>query len=93
MVILCSMLTSIHGICYIALPVYSIYLTCSLVAEFSKMKDELPESFKKGLESAEKEEAQKTTPTSDKEATPPQKTSPREEATPTEEKVFVQFSF
>ena len=62
------------------------YICC--VAEFSKMKDELPESFKKGMEASDKEESRKTTPTSDKEATPPEKRSSRKEATPTDDKVW-----
>ena len=57
-------------------------------AEFSKMKDELPDSFKKGLETAsEKEESKKTTPTPDKESVPSEQGT--RETTPTEEKVSI----
>lgn len=57
-------------------------------AEFSKMKDELPDSFKKGLETAsEKEESKKTTPTSDKESVLSEQGT--QETTPTEEKVSI----
>ena len=54
--------------------------------EFSKMKDELPESFKKGLEAMERErgEGQKTTPTADKEAMSTEKS--KKETTPTHDK-------
>ena len=48
------------------------------------MKDELPESFKKGLEAMERGEAQKTAPTADKEATPTEKS--KKETTPTHDK-------
>ena len=48
------------------------------------MKDELPESFKKGLEAMEKGEAQKTTPTADKQATPTEKS--KKETTPIHDK-------
>ena len=54
------------------------------VGEFSKMKDELPESFKKGLEAMERGNGQKTTPTADKEATPTDKS--KKESTPTHDK-------
>lgn len=49
--------------------------TCLAVAEFSKMKDELPESFKKGLEAMgkEREETRMATPTRSKEVTPSEK--------------------
>lgn len=47
------------------------------------MKDELPESFKKGLEAMEKDR-QKTTPSADKEATPTEKS--KKETTPTQDK-------
>ena len=47
------------------------------------MKDELPESFKKGLEATERGEAQKTTPTVAKEATPSDK---KQETTLTNDK-------
>ena len=56
-------------------------------AEFSKMKDELPDSFKKGLESAnEKEDPQKTTPTPDKDTTPSEQAAHETKTPPTEEK-------
>ena len=56
-----------------------------IAAEFSKMKDELPESFKKGLEAVEREESlHKTTPTTAKETTPSDKTA--QGTTPTLEK-------
>lgn len=62
----------------------------SVTAEFSKMKDELPESFKKGLETAsEKEDSKKTTPTPDKESIPSEQGT--RETTPTEEKVYIVF--
>ena len=48
------------------------------------MKDELPESFKKGLEAVERAESQKTTPTTAKETTPTEKTP--QESTPAHEK-------
>ena len=89
-----------HSVLYLDPVLYRLYIciraailcTCVLMllscflclAEFSKMKDELPDSFRKGLESAEKEEAQKATPTS---ATPSEKTSvATKEATPTDNK-------
>jgi hypothetical protein len=47
------------------------------------MKDELPESFKKGLEAMERD-GQKTTPSADKKATPTEKSE--KETTPTLDK-------
>ena len=47
------------------------------------MKDELPESFKKGLEAMERD-GQKTTPSADKEATPTEKS--KKETTPIQDK-------
>lgn len=54
------------------------------------MKDELPESFKKGLEAMEKDR-QKTTPSAEKEATPTEKS--KKETTPTQDKDKVLITF
>ena len=69
-----------------------IFLVCFCTAEFSKMKDELPDSFKKGLETAgEKEDSKKSTPTPDKESVPSEQGS--QVTTPTEEKVSTAFKY
>ena len=63
------------------------YMYLYHTAEFSKLKDELPDSYKKSLEQAsEKEEQQKAISTPDKESTPSEKTVLPKETTPTEEK-------